>query len=408
MRSWCKHDPKGVFALGLTLAFSAACASCGGENTDERDAGGNDAAVDASGLYDSTVEGDSGADSRVGPDAAPEIVDTGEIFLDECQSFNSACESSPDQDCGKCQYDIRYRGDVCTPQQPCDNVLLLWACMGCELAGSEMLFDRVLEAHPDFITICMQPNYPGEMLPSSLGAPEREETLVSHVFGRLRSPGDLSVWTGKNLLMIGCSAAASRYPVVAARYAEDANWVGSEKTGVCMSDGVVDVAYQDSFVGEMVTTSASCAGRHNRVARSYTVASPVSGHSCVDSPQAQCACDPDHAHLTYPGDCNDGDCVTFDSIVTQDGSDFVFSPGVSASSFAVQHWKLVTEGGSWRDTQERCDNDIVPSAPYEGLCALLDQGSDHDCVHTAFPDRRHCSIYYQQINTLCVDWFLSL
>jgi hypothetical protein len=381
-----------IVPLAVVLA---ACAGAGG--------GGRDA-----GVADGADGDGGGADGGDGADRGPEIVDSGDIFVDACLAFGSACADSADPDCGKCQYGIRYRADACSADRPCDNLFLLWACMGCEGPGSERLFDRIFAQHPDFIAVCMQPNYPGEMLPSSLGAPGREAALVARVFERLRPGGDLGVWTGKNLLMAGCSAAASRYPVVAARHAGDADWVGTDKTGVCLSDGVVDVAYQDAFVGDMAGRSVSCAGRHRRVARGYTVAEPVAGHACADSPRAQCACDPEHAHLEYPGDCADGDCVAFDSIVTRAGDGFAFSPGVTADDFAVAHWKLVTEGGSWADTVERCDEDIVPAAPYAGLCALLDSDDGHECVHTPYTDRPHCSVYYQQIKTICIDWFLAL
>jgi hypothetical protein len=255
--------------------------------------------------------------------------------------------------------------------------------------------------------VCMQPIYPGEILPTTLGAPERDDEVVGRVFQRLRPGGDLGIWSGANLLMGGCSMGATRYPVVAARYAEDQSWVGSAKTGVCLSDGVVDIPHQERFIGE--GTGPSCPGRHVRVAHAYTREQATAEHACSNSPSGQCACDPEHAHLTYDGDCDDGDCVVFDSIVAEIGASFAFAPGVDASDFAAASWKLVSEGGSWADSlADRCEKDVVADAPFAALCDLLDADPGHSCTYESFPDHPHCSYYNANIIDLCVDWFLGL
>ncbi|MBK9033776.1 MAG: hypothetical protein IPL61_21335 [Myxococcales bacterium] len=379
-----------VVAVALAGVVTLACSGGG--------AGAIDAAVDAA---DATVD--------AAPDAAPVVVDTGSVFLPDCRAFNRRCEGADAQDpaCGACQYRVRYRADVCTPTRPCDDLFLYWPAFTCDHPGLADATAALLTSHPGFVMLCVQPIYPGEVLPASLGAPERDDRAVTAALARLRPGGDLAVWTGANLLMGGCSMGATRYPVVAARYPDDARWLGSAKTGVCMSDGVVDVAAQDRFVG--AGTGPSCAARHDRVAHGYTVATPTPGHACSASAGGQCACDPAHAALAYPGDCADGDCVGFDSIVRASAAGVEFAPGVDAAAFAVPHWKLFTEGDAWAgDLASRCERDVVPAAPLTGLCALLDADPDHDCTIVHVPDAPHCSYYNTHLGEQCLDWFAGL
>lgn len=342
-------------------------------------------------------------------DAGPTVVDTGSIYLADCTAFNRRCEGADASDprCGTCQYRIRYRGDVCTAAHPCADVFLYWAAFDCERPELTAATAALLTAYPRVVMVCAQPLYPGEILPTSLGAPERDQRTVTAALARLRPGGDLGVWTGANLLFGGCSAGASRYPVVAARYPDDAGWLGTAKTAACMSDGVVDLAAQDAFIG--AGTGPSCAGRHGRVVHAYTAATPVAGHACADSPGRQCACDPAHVARPYPGDCGDGDCVAFDSPIVTTPSGAEFAPGVGAADFAVRHWKLVTEGEAWRDDlANRCERDIVPAGPYTALCARLDADPDHDCAIVHVPDAPHCTYYNSHLGPLCLDWFATL
>lgn len=352
---------------------------------------------------------DAGPDAVVvdaGPDAAS-VVDTGAVYLADCKLFNRRCEgpNAADPDCGTCQYRVRYRADACSAAAPCDQLLLYWAAFDCDHPGLAAATTELLTTHPRTVILCAQPIFPGEILPTTLGAPERDDRVVTAALARLRPGGDLGVWSGADLLFAGCSMGATRYPVVAARYADDAGWLGSRKTAVCMSEGVVDIAAQDAFIGP--GTGTSCAGRHGRVVHGYTRAVPMTGHACTDSPGGQCACDPAHTALTYPGDCGGGDCVAFDSIVAT--ADRQFAPGVTADSFAVEHWKLVTEGERWRDDlANRCERDVVPAAPLTTLCALLDADDDHDCAIVHVPDAPHCSYFNDNLGRECLDWFTAL
>jgi hypothetical protein len=197
--------------------------------------------------------------------------------------------------------------------------------------------------------------------------------------------------------------------VVAARYPDDAQWLGSAKNGVCFSDGVVSIDYQDTFIGEAIGTGGmSCGGRHQRIATAYTVGDPVVGHACSTSPQGQCACDPGHAFRAYPGDCADGDCVAFDSIVTATPTGFALASGVTPDRFAVPSWRLVSEGDSFRTTAERCERDIVPEAPFRALCDVIDADPAETCSFVSLPDAAHCSAYWEDIGAICVDWFEAL
>ena len=367
--------------------------------------GGTGQPIDA--MTDSGQGDAGGIDGEV--DAGGTIVDTGSVYLEDCRAFNLRCEGADagDPRCGTCQYRARYRGDVCTAAAPCDDLFLYWSAFDCDTPALIATTTALLTAYPRTIILCAQPLYPGEILPTSLGAPERDQRVVSAAQARLRPGGDLGVWSGANLLLGGCSMGATRYPVVAARYGADADWLGTGKNGVCMSDGVVDVRAQDAFVG--AGTGTSCAGRHRRVASAYTRAAPVPGHACAASAGGQCACDPAHAWRSYPGDCDDGDCVAFDSIVGTGGAGPAFAPGVDATSFAVPHWKLVTEGDGWHDDlANRCERDVVPAGPFTDLCALLDASPTHDCTIAHLPDAPHCSSYNANLGPICLDWFASL
>ena len=348
------------------------------------------------------------ADGRAdgGPDGVMEV-DTGSIYLGDCTAWNGRCEGpwATDPDCGACQYRVRYRADQCTAAAPCDTLLLYWAAFDCDRPELATATAELLASHPRTIILCAQPIYPGEILPTSLGAPQRDDRVTTAALARLRPGGDLGVWSGADLLLAGCSMGATRYPVVAARYPDDARWLGSRKTAACLSDGVVDIAFQDAFIG--AGTGPSCPGRHGRVVHGYTRAMPTAGHACAVSPNAQCACDPAHASQTYAGDCGGGDCVPFDSIVaTASGT---FAPGVTADSFAVRHWKLVTEGGQWQDDlANRCERDVVPAAPFATLCSLLDADDDHTCTRVDRPAAPHCSYFNTHLGGECLDWFAAL
>jgi hypothetical protein len=277
---------------------------------------------------------------------------------------------------------------------------------GCE---SIEILSPVIASHPDVATVCVQPNYPGEGLPITLGAPSRDALVTSHVLDLLRTDPKLGIWTGDNLLLTGCSDGATRYPAVAARYNDDSKWLGSQKTAACLSDGVVSLPYQDRFVGEKIGLGPSCATRHARMVAHYTREQPTPGHSCAGSPNQQCACDPDHATIDSPGDCSEGDCVAFDSIIRKDSqSKLVFAPGVTPEDFAVTHWRIISEGDNWAETDDRCEKDVVPEAPFRAFCEAIDSGESHDCSFVSVPDEPHCSFYAQQLTKVCVEWFKGI
>jgi len=346
----------------------------------EVDEGAADVAVaaDLGAVIDVGVEVDEGAaDVAVG---TPEPVDTEGVFVDTCLALRNMCGPNAPENCGSCQYRVSYRADACTPQQLCSDTFVYWSAFGCEHPGLSNMFRQLNEAYPNLVTVCLQPHFPGETLPSSLGAPERDNAVIEAAFDRLRLGGDLGIWDGANLMFGGCSIGATRYPVVAGRLPDDSNWLGSRKTAVCMSDGVVDVNHQLQFVAE--GTGDSCPGRVQRVVQSY--------------------------RRTGSQDCGGMDCMTFDSIVTADGEGFMFNEGVSTADFAATHWRLFTEGRAFDSLDTQCEQDVVNGAPMEALCGLIDASPDHACEFQAFPDAPHCSVYTRDIATLCVDWFLSL
>ena len=181
-----------------------------------------------------------------------------------------------------------------------------------------------------------------------------------------------------------------------------------------MSDGVVNVAYQNNFVGQMIGQGPSCGRRHDRIIAGYTLptATPAPGfsHSCEHSQALQCACDPAHVSIHYPNDCANSDCVSFDSIVEQGSAGWAFSPGITASSFAVRHWKLMEEGSAFEATSSRCEKDVCPAEPFREFCRLLDEDGEHDCTFVSKPDAPH-GIFYTGVNnftTECIDWFIGL
>ncbi|MBI5494862.1 MAG: beta-lactamase family protein [Deltaproteobacteria bacterium] len=382
----CRNDGSGFDACVCGTASSSA--SPGGGS-------GSSAAGATSSSASSGASGQSG------------IIDT-VVSLDACKQLSHRCQAGDPASCGTCQYRVRYNAQACSASQPCDNLLLYWSFMVCDGASVQGMLDGVLAAHPNYITACVQPLYPGEMMPVSLGAPGREAQVVGALFSALKDAPN-AVWTGKNLLHAGCSYAASRYPVVAARYPDDAQWLGSMKSAACFSDGVVSVTYQDSYVGQGIAAGgAQCQERHDRIAEAYTVLAPTTGHACSASPQAQCACDPNHAVRSYPNDCGGGDCALFDSIVRPAGTGFSLAPGVTAGSFAVPNWRIISEGDSFRTTSDRCARDVVPEAPFKTLCDSLEADAARTCSFVARPTAAHCTDFLQNIGALCVDWFDAL
>jgi len=375
--------------MGRSLVLLLCVAGCGG--------GGTSALLDGAAPTDAAI------------DTGPVRVDTGSRFMEACKVFNRRCEGAAagSPDCGSCQHRTWYRADVCSATAPCPDLLLYWAAFDCDQPELVATVAALQIAYPDVVVACAQPIYPGEILPASLGAPERDDAVIADLFAHLRPGGELGVWSGANLLMAGCSMGATRYPVVAARYPDDARWVGATKTAACFSEGVVDLSTQDRFVGEH--TGPTCDARHRRIAHAYTRELPVDGHACDSSALGQCACDPAHAALTYGGDCADGDCVAFDSIVRTSSAGVTFAPGVTADDLAIRHWKLVTEGGGPAiEPARRCELDVVDGAPFAGLCGLLDDDPDHDCVHEDFPGASHCAYFNSHLGELCLDWFRGL
>jgi hypothetical protein len=312
--------------------------------------------------------------------APPSVVDTGARFVDACAGLDAECGPDAPDDCGACQYRVMHRGDVCRADAPCTDALVYWSAFGCENDNLSGFFTRLLEAYPDLVAICVQPHYPGETLPSSSGAPARESAIFSELFARLGPGGDLGIWSGDALLFGGCSIGATRYPVVAARHAEDAEWMGRTRTAACLSDGVVDVAHQLQYVSE--GTGPSCAGRVRRVETSYGRDGPTG--------------------------CGGAGCMVHDSIMGATPDGHAFSEGVSAEDFAVLDWKLITEGGAHNDPPVRCERDVVEGAPMRALCAALDGAPTHTCETVTFPRAGHCTAYTRDFESLCVDWFRGL
>ncbi len=368
--------------IALASALVAGCGKAGPPGADggrlDAGSGPHDAAVDGGG--DAGPVGLDGSAGTGRPDAA--VYDSDAVFLAMCQDYSSLC-SGPrvDANCGTCQYRVAYRPDVCSAAHPCDDLLVYWTPLGCERDNVERFLKGLLDAYPDLIATCVQPIYPGEPLPSSIGAPERDRLVVRTLLQRLKPGGDLGVWSGRNVLHGGCSIGATRFPVVVARFDVEGDLAGRAKTAACLSDGVLNVQHQLDYVS--AGTGASCRGRARRIRQRYA--------------------------MSYPSDCGGGDCESFDSILRPDGTGgFVLAPGLSPASFGIANWKLVTEGSAFSDPAERCDKDVVEGTPFHALCAILEADPAHHCVEQAFPDAKHCASYTSTFGTTCIDWFRAL
>jgi hypothetical protein len=324
-------------------------------------------------------------------------------YLESCQALPHDCAARDlGPRCGQCQYRTMIDTTQCTRESPCDRLFLLWAAMDCasEEAGNTM---RAVASRPGWVAACAQPLFPGEMLPTTLGAPARDNDTVSAIFNALRTSG---VWTGQDLLMGGCSAGATRYPVVAARTPDDTGWLASRTNAACFSEGVFDLATQDRITGEGAATGAtSCGFRHQRIITGFTSATARPGHGCEASPGAQCACDPLHATRSWPGSCGSGDCLSYESIVSPSGS---FASGITGADFAIPNWKLVSEGNDFAATPDRCVRDVVPEAPIASLCQRIDEDPTRTCTLDRFPAAAHCSTYWRNLSTGCLSWFEAL
>ena len=102
-----------------------------------------------------------------------------------------------DPRCGACQYRARFRGDQCTAAAPCDDLFLYWSAYDCETPALIAATDALLASYPRTVILCAQPIYPGEILPTSLGAPERDERVITAALTRLRPPASrmvISAW----------------------------------------------------------------------------------------------------------------------------------------------------------------------------------------------------------------------
>lgn len=395
-----------LFACLSSLLVAAACVP---SSTPVFDAGGEDAGAIAvgsdAGADAGLIDGGSDTGSDAGSDAgAPSDAGlTDEVrFLSACTALPHACGfRDAGARCGQCQVRLVYDPSRCTAAQPCDRLLVLWAAMDCasDEAGAQL---RATASRPGWVAACVQPLFPGEILPTTLGAPQREQQSLDAVFTTLRN--ERGVWSGRDALMVGCSAGATRYPVVAARLPDDAQWLASRTNGACFSEGVFSLPAQDRFVGDgLLDGGASCAARHRRMVEAFTTDAPRPGHACATSPGAQCACDPAHSTRTWAGSCGDGDCLSWESFMTEQGAAFV--PGVGAADFAIPHWKLVSEGSSFADGPERCLKDVVPEAPIAGLCSALDADPSHDCELVRRPAAPHCSAFWSSFQVECLDWF---
>lgn len=343
-----------------------------------------------------------------GRDAGPDAGTTSDGGLTDEVRFLAACTALPHDcasrdagpRCGQCQTRLMYDPARCTAAQPCDRLLVLWAAMDCasDEAGAQL---RATAMRPGWLAACVQPLFPGEMLPTTLGAPQRDQQSLDAVFKPLRD--ERGVWSGRDALMAGCSAGATRYPVVAARLPDDAQWLGSRTNAACFSEGVFSLPVQDRFVGDgMLDGGASCAPRHRRMVEAFTTASARPAHACAASPGGQCACDPAHNARTWAGSCGTGDCLSWESFMTEQAA---FAPGVGPTDFAIPHWKLVSEGSAFATGPERCLKDVVPEAPIAGFCSALDADPTRDCVLLRRPAAPHCSAFWTNFQVECLDWF---
>jgi len=341
---------------------------------------GRDGATDA-GSRD-TASGGDGAVGGLEGGADVALYDSEAVFLAACQDYSALCAGPRvDANCGACQYRVAYRSDVCSAEGPCDDLLVYWAPLGCERDEVTNFLTGLLAAYPDLVAACVQPIYPGEPLPSSIGAPDRDELVVRTVFQRLKPGGDLGVWSGRHVLHGGCSIGATRLPVVLARFDVEGDLLGTERTAACLSDGVLDVQHQLDYV--VGGTGPSCERRARRIRQRYG--------------------------MSLPSDCGGGDCQRFDSVLRSDGvGGFVLAPGLTPASFGIRDWKLVTEGGAFSDPAERCEKDVVEGAPFRALCAILETAPEHRCVARAFPNANHCTAYTSTFGPTCIDWFRSL
>ena len=100
------------------------------------------------------------------------------------------------------------------------------------------------------------------------------------------------------------------------------------------------------------------------------------------------------------------DCYTYDSFI----SDNAFADGVTASSFAAKHWKIITEGGSYDSEDERCKNDIVLGKPMHTFCDLIDDEDGYSCQLKTYARAPHCKAYKKpdEFKEQCLEWFFKL
>lgn len=351
----CGSDESSAPASTGGSAGADASAGSGGQ------AGGSEAGASAGGAAGS-ADGGAQQEAGVTPPAA------GTIDVLACKGVDGI-----DQ---KCSFRYQFDPQVCSTSNPCDKLVVFWG--GGEMDCSK--YDPILKAWSDagyFATcvILFEDSDAAGLEPYFKEATRVDLSLRSVVdFGK-------AVWNGKDLMLAGISHGATAPVIAMARTAIDdaAQWKGTRKTAACFFDGAYDVAATDELLGTGNDGGVCNAPvPHARVVGRYYSSAPIV-HSCANN---KCACDPDHSPDM------DQDSIT----------------GVAPSNFAVKQWKLI-ECGSAMDP---CTQDILPKAPIDALCNLIDGSPDHSCVLDPMPNASHGTCAGPTGAAKCISWFDTL
>ncbi len=185
-------------------------------------------------------------------------------------------------------------------------------------------------------------------------------------------PWASSYWTGDDLLLEGISHGATAPVILMARTPLDdaPHWHGRRLTAGCFFDGSYDQAATANLLATGAAGDRPCTTPvpYTRILERY--------------------CAPDDATCDL---ASNPDALA-DTLTT-----------VSPSTFAIADFKLFECGSALRP----CLGDIIPSAPIETLCSLIDASADHSCTFASLPNDSHLTCHADHYDA-CRSWFDGL
>ncbi len=352
------------------LLLFAACAPAPTKPTADRvdthavgpDSGAADSSPTESGTDDTHVYEDSAGETGT-PDTSDAPPPTGEIVLDACLGQNGVAE--------RCT--LVTDASSCT-DAPCSKLVIVFSGgeMGCATGRG---YRGVLSGYASrgYAAVCV--NY-FETPTGSGTSPYVDEASRIDLAVREATTGAWArtYWTGDDLLLQGISHGATAPVVLMARSALDdqPHWRGQRTTAGCFFDGSYDQAATAALLATGTDRGEACT-------------SPVS-----------------HARWLERY-CGPGATTANCDLSTEPKALEDTISAASPANFALRALKLFECGSALPD----CTGDIVPAAPIQTLCALIDDSPTHACSFVSLPTDSHLTCHADHFDA-CRTWFEAL